>query len=99
MTIKLSVWARKKLKAKKYVSCLTSFYTNEGPAAGTIWWDESQPMMQPRTVSRIYNQRKVNRVEFTDLTSILLSDFKKHVELGFFVMIGVTPEPWSHTEI
>lgn len=101
-SLKLSRFAQKKLKDKEYVPCLTSFITGDGPTVGTIWWDHSEPRTQPRivkSVQRVNNRKKELFVFFEDGTPIRLTDFMQHVEIGFFILIGVTPQPWSHTEI
>ncbi len=101
-SIKLSRFSQKKLKDKEYVPVVTSFVTKDGPAVGTIWWDFVEPRKPPlivKSVQRVNNRSKTLFVFFEEGTPIQLADFLQHVEIGFFILIGVTPQPWSHTEI
>lgn len=100
MSIELSRFAQQKLAKKKYVPVVTSFITQDGPAVGTIWFNDFARKNPPLIVKEIRNRNgEPSCIVFDDGSKRAFRYFMHGVEAGEFILIGVTPEPWSHTEI
>ncbi len=103
MSIKLSIFSQRKLVKNKYKFVHTTFVTRDkGPAKGTIWFDKSEPKKPPRIVDQTIFE--VNRVcpayvWFEGGEHETLEHFLDMCDIGAYILIGVTPQPWSHTEI
>lgn len=95
--IKFSVDAARRLRKAKYaVMPCTTFYTVKGPAAKTIWWDRSDSKnRQAKIVDRV----EYGFVHFNDDTQVLIASFRKLVDSGDLILVGVVPTAYSHTEL
>ncbi len=100
MRIKLSVYSQRKLVKNKYKFLHTTFVTRDGgPTKGTIWFDKSNPKTPPRYVSEVMKVGKIKVVLYTNGVHEPLEHFLDMCDIGAYILIGVTPQPWSHTEI
>jgi len=102
MSMKLSRSSQKKLKKNRYKFVHTTFITKDGPAQGTIWFDSATPSKPPRSVECVIHEVKhieLSFVWFEGGEHEMLDHFMLMVEIGQYILIGVTPLTHSHTEI
>lgn len=100
MITKLSRFAQQKIAKKQYVPVATTFITKDGPAVGTIWFNDFARKNPPLQVKEIRNRDgKPSSIVFEDGSSRAFRYFMQGVEIGEFILIGVMPIPMCHTEI
>lgn len=100
--ITLSRSSQRKLVKNRYKFLHTTFLTQDGPAEGTIWFDTAEPRKQPRCVEAVIHEvkrRGASFVWFEGGEHETLDHFMLMIEIGQYVLIGVTPLTMSHTEI
>jgi len=95
MSIKLTRYSQQRLKSHKYVPVQTSFFTEDGPADYTIWFDKERPTDSPRIVAVVDS----DTVRYEGGSSEDLQQFMRRAASGRYILIGVKPPADSHTVI
>ncbi len=95
MTSTFTVWGSRELRKKRYVPVQTTFYTADGPAVGTIWFDLKNT--KKRTTFHVMDNG-FGHVVYSEGGDESLASFHEKVASGRYVLVGVLPPAMSHVE-
>ncbi len=97
MTSTFSVATARDLRRKKYLPVHTTFYTEDGPALNSIWFDVDDKLGRKTfMVSELTDQGNI--IHYAEGGWDWLHQFDQRAASGRYVLVGVMPEQFSHVE-